>query len=447
MSKLGQVSKIDASNSDETSVSNTDTTNTSPTPIYRYSDINFDNIEVSELKKEGNQPLAYINYNDTKRNAQTKLLVQSGRIKLITHGIPPLDKEGSKNNYYPDDTKREFIKVPLDPEQPSCVELRKHIEAADEWAGSNEMKKKLFGKKADKYQYQPCIKVPLKRDDDDDDEDNDDNLKKGKNTKGGKEKKEYPVIEYVKMKFNVVPNGKGRLNKTKLKRVEGKTKTVVKANTITEIANEIKFLSEIKFIFYYSKIWANKVPAQGADKIMYGIGFKIMAIEYTPNVGKSLNSANIDFLSEEEEDDGKTTKSISSFKNKGKFDDEDNNKEKNKQKKSKKEDDSEKSEEELSDKKGSNKKSKKTEKNEDEEEVPTKKGSDKKSKKTKVLEENEDDDDEDDEEVPIMKGSNKKSKKIVKVKEEENEEENKEEEEEEIKPKKKNKNKSSSKSK
>ena len=448
--KSGKASAKSDTNSDEASTSASNSKSNTVTPVYRYKEIKFSEVEVSELKEQGSQPLAYINYNDALRKATTKLLVQSDKIKLSSHGIPSLDKPGSQNKFYPDDSKREFIKIPLDPKQDTAMELRAHLEAADEWAGSDEMRKKLFGKRANRYQYQQCIKTPQKQnntfeDDDDNDDDDDkskgkkgkkgnDKSKKGKNDdeKKGDEKKEYPIIDYVKMKFNVVPDGKDgkdRLNKTKLKRIDGKTKTLVQANSIAEIADEIKFHSEIKFIFYYNKIWANKTPAPGASKCTYGLGFKIMAIEYTPSLGKSLDSANIDFLSEEEDEDESTqkTKNMSKNKKAAKMDDDDNEEEE---------------EEDVPKKnvKGKGKPSKKDDDEEEEEDVPKKnvKGKGKPSKK-------DDDEEEDEDDIPIKKasakkGNDKKSKKAT-------EEDEEEEEDEEIKPKRKPKGKSTSRSK
>lgn len=434
-----------ASNSEEAAPQGS--SNTQSAVIYRYSDINFANAEVSELNRTGSQPLSYVNYNDPIRNAQTKIIVQSGKIKITSHGIPSLDKEDSKNHYYPDDSKREFIKIPLDPEQPACVELREHIEAADEWAGSEEMRKKLFGKKADKYQYQSSIKTPQKSEE----EEEDDVPKKSKNVKPAKDVKVYPVIDYVKMKFNVAVEGKGRINKTKLKKIEGKNKTLVRADTITEIANEVRFLSEIKFLFYYNKIWANKTAAQGATKIMYGLGFKIMAVEYTPNVSKGLNSATIEFLSDDEDEDStpaskpasKASKTAPSKATKlaPKLDDD--------------EEDESNGAEEAEDEDAEEDKSKKNAKGkakEVEEEVSSKK----KGKTTKKVEEEEEKEEDDDDDVPIKKVAAKKTtdKKSSKkpVKDEDDEEAEAEEpeeadEEEEIKPKKKaSKGKASSKS-
>ncbi|XWV26520.1 hypothetical protein QJ857_gp0547 [Tupanvirus soda lake] len=433
MSKSGKAAKKNTAtnNSEENSAS----ASSSAAPVYRYKDVDFSNAEVSELNREGRQPLAYINYNDPVRNAQTKILVQTGKFKLTSHGIPQLDKEGTEDGYYPDDSKREFIKIPLDPDQPACVELRKHIQAADEWAGSEELKKKLFGKRAKEYQYQPSIKTPKKQTNDDDDDDDEPKKGKGKG-KDSKPKKEYPIIDYVKMKFNVVSQGKGRVNMTKLKKVDGKTKTVIKADTITEIANEVKFLSDIRLVFYYNKIWANKTAAQGAQFIAYGLGFKVMAIEYTPSPNKGLNSAEIDFLSEEEDEDEEhqTTKKPSpkGGKQAQKLDDSDaeDNEEEN-------EEDEEEDEKPKKGARGGKSK----------EDSGKGKGKGKSSKK--VEDEDAEEDEEDD--VPVKKPSPKKgaSGKSKKPKDEDEDEDEEEEVEEEIKPKKRTggKGKSSSRSK
>ncbi|AUL78306.3 hypothetical protein QJ856_gp0511 [Tupanvirus deep ocean] len=434
MSKSGKAAKKTTvtNNSEENSAS----ASSSAAPVYRYKDVDFSNAEVSELNREGRQPLAYVNYNDPVRNAQTKILVQTGKFKLTSHGIPQLDKEGTEDGYYPDDSKREFIKIPLDPDQPQCVELRKHIQAADEWAGSEEMKKKLFGKRAKEYQYQPSIKTPKKPVSDDDDDDDDKPKGKGKGKGKGKDskpKKEYPIIDYVKMKFNVVSQGKGRVNMTKLKKVDGKTKTVVKADTITEIANEVKFLSEIRLVFYYNKIWANKTAAQGAQFIAYGLGFKVMAIEYTPSPNKGLNSAEIDFLSEEEdEDEVPSTKKPNpkAGKQAQKLDDSD----------AEENEDNEDNEEEEEEKPKRGSKSGKTQDESSKgKSKESTKGKGKSSKKVEDEDEEEQEQEEDEEEVPVKKPSPKKgaSGKSKKPKvEDEDEEEEEEEEEEEIKSRK-----------
>ena len=378
----------------KTPAKTTKSTGGSPAVVYRYNDIKFANIDVSEMNKTGRQPLAYINYTDPIKG-ETKILIQSDKIKLTSHGIPQLDKEGAVDGFYEDDTKREFIKIPLDDSQPSCVALRQHLKKADEFFGSDKLRKQLFGNRAKDYEYQPCIKTPQSKPSEDDD-------KKSK-SKSKEDDKPKPVIDYVKMKFNMVYVGDGKnkqhINKTKLKRVGKEKKENVIAETITDVANEIKWNSEIKFIFYYNKVWANKTPASGAKVITYGLGFKIMAIEYTPSVGKGIVGDNIEFLSESEE-----TPKTTSSKKVQKLDDEEE-------------------EQEEEEPEPPKKKSKSTKKGKDEEEE-------------EAEEEAEEEEAEEEEEEEPKKKPSKNSKKPSRSskKPAKDEDEDEEEEEEEIKP-------------
>jgi hypothetical protein len=79
-------------------------------------------------------------------------LLLIGKIKLTPYGIPLLD-------YRPPDNTRNFIKIPLDVEEPTHIVLKKQLEGIDKYFDQKSIKEKLFGKKADKYQYQPCIKL------------------------------------------------------------------------------------------------------------------------------------------------------------------------------------------------------------------------------------------------------------------------------------------------
>ena len=334
--------------------------------IYRYNDIDFENATVpAQMQKGGKQDVAYINYNDQKLNAETKIFVQSGRIKITSGGIPREDP-----TYHPTDDTREYIDVPLDDGQESCRALRSHIENADEWGSSSGLKKKLFGKFAGDYQYMPCIKIAKPPKDD---------------------TKKYVNHDCVRFKFNMVGQGEERHNITKLIRVEGDKRTVVPAKTIKEITEEIKFQSEVKIIFYYAKIWANKSKAYGATKIVYGIGLKIIAIEYTPSSNRSLNLSKLEFLSDDDEN-GPTIQSKPSKNNNN------NNQSKNQQMNSDEDSNND------SDKKPNKKPVKKVndESDEDSDNKPNKK-MDKKSKKPK------DEDSEDS--IPVNNKSNKKKSK------------------------------------
>ncbi|AVL94693.1 hypothetical protein ma307 [Moumouvirus australiensis] len=375
-------------------------------PIYRYKNVDFQNMDISDLKKGEGQPICYLNYKDEK-HGETKLLVQTGEIKITDGGVP-----GKHPKYYPTDDKREFIKVPLDDSQPACVELRKHLERADEYFGSDSVRMQVFGKKAGSYQYQPLIRTPQEQDNDDED-----NKKKG-----DKEKK--PRHDFVKLKFNMVGSEENRANKTKLLELNNGKKEPVKADTITEIYNHIKFLSEVKIIFYYAKLWANTSKAQGASKILYGVGLKAMVIQFTPNKGKGIDMDTLEFDETDDDNDDENNNvspKKSPSKSKSKLDDDDDDDDDN---------DDDNNEDD----------------NEEDEEPEVKQ--DKKSSKKKVVEE--DNEDEEEEEQPkSKKKDDKKSKKPVKKSSKKVEsEDDEEEEEEEVKPKKRtSKNKSPSKSK
>ncbi|XWV26128.1 hypothetical protein QJ857_gp0952 [Tupanvirus soda lake] len=116
--------------------------------IYTYSDIVFDNISTSELKSNGEQPVAYVDYNDVSRNLQTKILIQTGDIKITRYGVQ-----------YFGNVNEEAIKIPLDPNQKSCMDLKEHLQKTDTFFGSEEIKANIFGKSRNKYKYVPCIKL------------------------------------------------------------------------------------------------------------------------------------------------------------------------------------------------------------------------------------------------------------------------------------------------
>lgn len=162
-----------------------------PVGNFRYKQVNPENIDISELKKEGQQDLAYLNYNDSSTKQKRRILVQTGKIKMTAGGIPQLDSEREKAGQktfgnYPSNEKREFIKIPLDPSQPPCMELKEFLTTMDEYFGSDEMKNRVFGKKnAGKYMYMPCVKPPMENDDENDDDDED----------GGKNPRVNPKIK------------------------------------------------------------------------------------------------------------------------------------------------------------------------------------------------------------------------------------------------------------
>ena len=226
--------------------------------VYKYDDIDFDNIEVSDFNDGGRQRLAYLNYNNPDMNIQTKILIKTDTIKLTSHGIPPISKPDApeKEKFVKCDADREFIKIPLDKDQASCRKLRKHLEAVDKWLGSKKMRVKLFEENAESYKYQPCIRTPMPM--------------PGKKKKMDRNGKEYPIVDYTKMKFHMTGDTQGKLMLTKLKKIDKNKKILIKATTVTDVANEIRYGSEIRFIFYYNKIWVSSKYEYGLGVLIHG---------------------------------------------------------------------------------------------------------------------------------------------------------------------------------
>ncbi|AKI80238.1 hypothetical protein QJ850_gp461 [Acanthamoeba polyphaga mimivirus] len=378
------------------------------TIIYRLNTIDCDRIDIADWNKDGKQWNAWLNYQDPNLNSNTKMLFQTKTIELKHHGIPRIG-EGD-DAFIKSDADREYIKIPLTPEEPGCKELEQQFQALDEYFSSDEMCTKLFGKRANGYKYVTCVKTPKIKDDSDSDSDDEDNKKKKKKNTKNKGKQEDPV-KFIKAKFNMIQDNGKKINRTKLIKSSGGKKEEINADTITEIANEVRFLSKTKYIILVNRIWAAKSALPGAEKKMYGLGVKVLAIEYTPGTSSGLNSKNLAFMSDDEDEEEvvKPTKSPnkSSQKQKQKLDSDDEDNDDGKEK----EDDEE---EPKSSNKSSNKKSKKQDdddEDEDEEEegekIEVKKSSKKSSKKASKKQ---DSDEEDEEEVVKPKKKSSKAK-------------------------------------
>lgn len=233
-----------------------------------YDDIDFNNIKISEFNMSRHQT-AYISYYDPRNDKVEKMIMECDWIKICMYGIPHLNK-----NYINTDEEREYIQIPLDLNQPSAMKLKNHLELMDKWANSDEVRYKLFGDNMNKYAYEPLVKEKMFYDNND-----------------HKQKLRSNNTSYVKMKFKMDLYGPNRTNKTMIVKLENGKRNILDANTITEIAKEITFLSDVKIYFHYTKIWAI-----GIGRMTYGIGIKIKTIEVKPN-----SKFYIDFSSSDDE--------------------------------------------------------------------------------------------------------------------------------------------------
>ena len=192
-----------------------------------------------------------------------RVAIQPGPIRLTSFGIPNIN-----DTYCKDDTRRGYMRIPLDLNQGSCIEFRNFLSKADDYFASIEFRKKIFGNEYDKYEYQPMIKVPT--------EDDNDDCK-------SKRHQHIPKVENVNVKFMMTYDKNGI--KT------GETTTIIKYNnkvlpikTITDVKDHVKFNSTINPTIIIHKIWACKAAC--LNYIPYGVGLVVSEI----NIGQVFDN-------------------------------------------------------------------------------------------------------------------------------------------------------------
>jgi hypothetical protein len=219
--------------------------------------------ELEENQRSKGQRIAYPRYDAV----DGPLLVQFPWFHIDCMGVP------SVCEFYPDDSKRDFIKIPLNQDIPEVKQLTDKLQALDKRLGSQEMREKLMGDKASKYEYQPIIRVQ-------------DEVPQSKDSKY--KRPSYPF--YMKLKLDTTYpdyNLKTPVFLSEPKEVDGKQtreRTKTEVNTSDEMAKQV-WLSKIRPIVRPVKLWAQPANKKGAS---YGVTFKIVRLEVEPKKGNNL---------------------------------------------------------------------------------------------------------------------------------------------------------------
>lgn len=198
-------------------------------------------------------------------------VIQTPQFIVESYGIP------QHSTYYTTAKSRAFFKMPF------CHDRRKYEDGIDYNAvkemfekfqeldvlfSSPEIKGKLFGDKADKYEYQALIRYP---------DETDGNLNK------------YYRPPYTKIKLDL----DYRTEKPKYRvynNVNGK-RTEIHLNDFNDTLNHLKYLTKARFIIYLHKIYVNK-NSLGNDKKKYGVILRARCIECTNKERPPKNSIN-----------------------------------------------------------------------------------------------------------------------------------------------------------
>lgn len=227
------------------------------------SDLEFTSPEENQRSK--NQLIGYVRHN----NGQ--LLLKTDFIKLTSGGVPRQD------DYHPDDTKRRYMRVPLNDDSKELFDTLRQI---DTILGSDKTKTQFFGSKAKKYSYTPIVREPLV-----DEEEEPENRKP----------------PYIKLMFpTTYPDGNITTN-IFWNKEDGNPPEKQEVNTPDEAMKAIPYLSTNRFIISPVKTWAHQSKMKDPQ---YGLTFKIIQIETKHGssggggINKFLNSGQ--FIGDEE---------------------------------------------------------------------------------------------------------------------------------------------------
>ena len=239
--------------------------------------------QLGENERSKGQRIGYPRY----RNASgddIRLFLQTPKMKLFSGGVPRIDAE----NGIASDNDRQFINVPFDLQNTESKMLYDKLCAIDSVYGSDDMKKRLFGKKASKYHHFPIVKHP------------EPDEKTGADRPPRMKLKfmtSYPDGEVQTQVF--VTNSQGKREEQQL-------------STVTEFSELVRYQSENRYIINPAKMWAHTKPM--GSTLGYGIIFKVVKVVTSPPEGSSQGltqfytaDAFIDSDEEEEETHGGTT--------------------------------------------------------------------------------------------------------------------------------------------
>jgi len=227
----------------------------------KYTNVDVDRLTFTELKEGKNskgQKNAFPKYNHPITGSDSPLFIQFPWLMMTTYGIPKIGE------YVKSDADRLYIKCPLDLNITENKDLYDNlIVKLDEYFSSDKIRNHLFGKKANKYDYNQLFKLPKLKDDDDED---------------SKPKSNYPKPPFLKLKLDVsYPDNKIKTIVYKTLPDRGREK-VTDIETINDLEKIICWKCKFKPIVKLSKIWAQTVGS-GKYNPGYGATFTIIKVE------------------------------------------------------------------------------------------------------------------------------------------------------------------------
>lgn len=257
--------------------------------------VSFKDFEQSRLSFEKNEPKVgdkqlrwNVHYDHPVKGKKQQLLLQFPWQKIFSYGVPTLGE------YFKTDEDRAFLKFPIDLENKEMLTLYNELLELDKRMESLEVRTELFDNKKGKYVYVPICKTPTVEED-----------------YNGPEKPKFMKLK-IALSYpegNVVT----KVYKSELVKNENGESTrkrePVEINTVTEFAETVKYMSNVRLIIRPAKVWAQKATQKDPN---YGITFKIFKVE----VDKQNNSMSLQqymddtFLDSDEENNNEDSDEV-----------------------------------------------------------------------------------------------------------------------------------------
>jgi hypothetical protein len=218
-----------------------------------------------------------INYSDHTKwgvpiDVNSQNIIETEPIKITGYGIPGLD-----GKYFPTDDKRSFIKLALDLNQQSCINLKKFLERGNEFFTSNELKKKLFKSNHNSWTFNTFVKVPYDKISDDDESDSKSNF----------HIRSFRKMDYVKIKLPASSKKYGKYCCSISLFLGDKQIMQNELLPLEEITKYVKFGATIKIKFSLTKIWETRTQIKS-----YGVTLCASEIRVIPSYQNAVVFSN-----------------------------------------------------------------------------------------------------------------------------------------------------------
>ena len=247
--------------------------------------------DLEENDRSKGQKIAYPRYDHPILGKDQQLFLQFPQITLFTYGVPRIGE------YYPDDKSRSFIKVPIDPSNDEVMGMISKFKKVDETLGSEEFRKKAFGKKWKKYSYVPFVREAVQDEDD-----------------------EVSRPDYLKLKLDLTwPDDKVKTKVYSVTNENGKKKReLVEVETVDDFTQYVNYQGKFTPIVRPVKMWAQP---PGKKDPQYGFTAKVVMVQAEPALTGS--SSSFTFLDDDDSDEEEDVVEVKAETNAEEEDDDD----------------------------------------------------------------------------------------------------------------------------